>query len=163
MKQAYLTIVLSFMALPGPAAAQGYENLDAIDRQVAAFLGADADAADASAIRVDRRLRVHACPAAPTVEWHGNRHDTVLVQCPVAEGWKLYVPVTSGVGTRQSPVVARGDVVTVTMRGAGFSVSRTGQALEGGARGEWIRVRIASAEELRARVLDPGAVGIELP
>ncbi|WP_416385499.1 flagella basal body P-ring formation protein FlgA [Tsuneonella sp. CC-YZS046] len=56
-----------------------------------------------------------------------------------------------------------GDSVNVTLSGPGFSVSQSAEALEAGAVGEWVRVRIGKDTELRAQVLRPGAVGMNLP
>ena len=103
----------------------------------------------------------------------------MLVQCPEAGSWRLSVPLPSpgpqpvGTGTA-SPAdapdaIARGDAVTVLVAGEGFSVSRAGEALEAGAPGAWIKVRIAAAtagvqaDPLRAQVVRPGLVTIPVP
>ena len=64
-----------------------------------------------------------------------------------------------------SPLVSRGDAVTIAVTGQGFTVSQGGEALESGAEGAWIKVRGAGqgAQVLRGRVLRPGLVGIDLP
>ena len=51
------------------------------------------------------------------------------------------------------------------MRGRGFTLNRQGSAVEDGAQGEWIKVRASGerTETLRAMVLSPGQVGIDLP
>ena len=95
--------------------------------------------------------------------------DTVLVRCPEAGGWRIFVPLAAGASHGAAvagpDVVSRGEMVTITVRGAGFSLSRQGEAMEGGAVGEWIRVRPVDkkADPLRAQVLRPGLVGMELP
>lgn len=81
--------------------------------------------------------------------------------------WRLYVPL-AGTGRAESasaPLVSRGDAVSITVAGDGFAVSQSGEALEAGAEGAWIKVRGlgAGAPVLRAKVLRPGAVGIDLP
>ena len=55
--------------------------------------------------------------------------------------------------------------MTISVSGAGFAVSQPGEALESGAVGAWIKVRGPgqNAAVLRARVLRPGLVGMELP
>ena len=81
-------------------------------------------------------------------------------------GWKLYVPLAgAGSAALQSDAITRGDAVTVTVMGQGFAVSQSGEALESGPVGAWIKVRTggSGAPVLRARVLRPGAVGIDLP
>jgi flagella basal body P-ring formation protein FlgA len=58
--------------------------------------------------------------------------------------------------------VARGEGVTITVAGDGFSVSQPGEAMDAGAIGAWIRVRTnAKADPVRARIVRPGLV--ELP
>lgn len=162
MKRLMLIAALAGAAGSPPAFAQNFASLDMIDRQVEAFLRADTDARGSTFTPVDRRLRLSSCPLPTALDWYGARRDTVLVRCPVPDGWKLFIPVTGG-GAAAARVVARGDTVTVTVRGPGFGVARTGQAQENGASGEWIRVRIDRTEELRAQVLAPGSVGINLP
>ncbi len=152
-----------------PAYAQNaYADLPAIDRAVAQFTGAAQGQPGGAALPLDRRLRLAPCPARLALGWYGARQDTVEVACPVAGGWKLYVPLAgaSQAATAASAIaIARGDQVTITVRGEGFAVSQPGQALESGALGAWIKVRgvAANAQTLRARVLRPGVVGMELP
>ena len=87
----------------------------------------------------------------------------VLVQCP--GGWRLFVALSGGAQPAvASPVIAKGDAVTIVVRGDGYSVSQGGEALEGGAPGAWIRVRAGEKGPgdrngaLRARVVRPGLV-----
>ena len=90
----------------------------------------------------------------------------MLVRCADAGGWRIFVPLASGASQQAGPdVVGRGEMVTISIRGSGFTLSRQGEALEGGAVGEWIRVRAVDkkADPLRAQVLRPGVVGMELP
>ena len=62
-------------------------------------------------------------------------------------------------------MIVRGDAVTVRVSGDGFAVSQSGEALESGPLGAWIKVRgtAPDAPVLRAKVLRPGLVGMELP
>lgn len=149
-------LVLALAAGPALAAPAGIADLSAIDAQVAAFAGG-------TAVPVDRRLRLTACAAPLALSWRGARRDTVLVQCPDPGGWRLFVPVVGGTapGEAAEPVILRGDAVTVTVRGDGFSVSQPGEALEPGAQGAWIRVRAGARKDaIRARVVRPGLVEI---
>lgn len=156
--------ILALAACATPAGAQGFADLSAIDREVAMFIGVNPDAPGGAFAPVDRRLKLTACDRPLNLAWHGNRRGTVLVQCPVPGGWKLYVPVYAGnAGPVAQPVISRGDAVSVTLSGPGFSVSQSAEALEGGAVGEWIRVRLGRNTELRGKVLRPGAVGMDLP
>lgn len=54
---------------------------------------------------------------------------------------------------RAPRLVGRGDRVTLEARGTGFRVTRQGEALEAGGRGERIRVRLADRRILEARVI----------
>ena len=154
-----------------PALAQSYADLNAVDDAVALFTGAPQGSPGGAARPVDRRLRLAPCPAELALAWYGARRDTVEVRCPVAGGWKLFAPIT-GSGSGQlaaASVIVRGDAVTISVSGAGFAVSQPGEALESGALGAWIKVRgpaspaAQNAPVLRAKVLRPGVVGMDLP
>ena len=149
------------------AMAQSFVDLADIDRAVAAFTGAAQGSPGGAAQVLDRRLRLAPCPSQFTLGWYGTRQDTVEVRCAVPGGWKLYVPLvtSSASAAAAAPVITRGDAVTVSVSGAGFAVAQPGEALESGAIGAWIKVRGPgqTAAVLRARVLRPGLVGIELP
>ena len=151
--------ILSAAAFADPAA---------IDRAVEEFTGAPAGVPGGARTPVDRRLRLSACPAPLALSWHGTARGNVVVQCPQAPGWRIFVPVAGGAMAAASapaaaPAVVRGDPVTIAVAGAGFSVSQPGEALESGAVGSWIRVRglAARAQPMRARVVRAGLV--ELP
>ena len=150
-----------------PAQGQSpYADLGAIDRAVAGFAGAEIGQPGGAVLPIDRRLRLLACAQTPNLSWRDARHATVLVECPVPGGWHIFVPVRA-VGS--GPVaVARGEEVTISVTGDGFSVSQSGEALDGGAVGEWIRVRAAKegslrGDAIRARILRPGEVEVPLP
>jgi flagellar basal body P-ring formation protein FlgA len=149
-----------------PALAAGFHDLASIDREVARFTGAPQGTEGGARLPVDRRLKLTLCPMPLALEWYGSANRTVLVRCPVAGGWRLFVPVTAGqAAARAEPVIARGEAVSIAVQGSGFTVSRQGEALEGGAVGEWIRVRPAGDKRntIRARVIQPGRVGVDLP
>ena len=153
--------LLPLALLAAPAHAGPLADLNAIDNAVAAFAGAPA-------APVDRRLRLATCTAPLSLAWHGPQRDRVRVDCPVAGGWRLFVPLLAGTGLSAepaAPVVTRGDAVSITVSGGGFAVSQPGEALEGGPVGAWIRVRTLNpkAQPLRARVIRPGVVGMDLP
>lgn len=59
----------------------------------------------------------------------------------------------------------RGDAVTISVMAEGFAVSQPGEALESGPVGGWIKVRCGGANGpvMRARVIRPGLVGMDLP
>jgi flagella basal body P-ring formation protein FlgA len=155
------------------AAASGFADLDAIDRQVAAFTGAAIGAPGGAAMPVDRRLRLQRCGLPLAVSWNGMRRDSLEVRCPEAGSWRIFVQLASAAPpAAMQAAVNRGDAVTIAVTGDGFSVSQPGEALEGGPIGGWIRVRPArgssatagtGGETLRAQIVRPGMVAIPLP
>ncbi len=154
------------------AMAAGFADADAIDRAVSEFTGAPIGAPGGARLPVDRRLRLSSCDMPLALEWYGRSQDTVLVRCPAAGGWRLFVPLVAAVApasapvaAASSPVISRGEVVTIAVAGRGFTLTRQGEALDAGAVGEWIRVRPAGnrRDSVRARVLRPGTVGMDLP
>lgn len=160
-------LALTALTAAGPLLAQSYADLAAVDRAVAQFTRAPQGNPGGAALPVDRRLRLAPCRVPLSTAWYGSRQDTVEVSCPVAGGWKLYVPLTGGgnAAVAAAPIITRGDAVTITVSGQGFAVSQGGEALESGAAGAWIKVRGlgAGAPVLRAKVLRPGVVGMDLP
>jgi len=172
--------VLLAPAVQVQAQPAGFTDPARIDAEVARFTGAALGTPGGARLPVDRRLKLGACAVGLELGWYGARRDTVQVRCPLTDGWRIYVPLETGVpaAARQDIAVAKGDAVSITVRGHGFTLSRQGQALEPGAVGQWIRVRPAggapngmgasartgaAAEPVRARVLRPGAVGMDLP
>lgn len=160
-----LVLITAFAATPALAQAT-HADLAEVDRVVAQFTGVPQGMPGGAAMPVDRRLRLASCRVPLALGWYGTRRDTVEVACPMAGGWKLYVPLAGTVpAAAAAPLITKGDSVTITVSGDGFAVSQTGEALEAGAEGAWIRVRGPGdkAPVLRARVLRPGVVGIALP
>jgi len=165
---------LIVLALPAAIKAQtraqpaAYASLTAIDRAVAAFTGADIGLPGGATLPVDRRLRLRACEAPLELTWRGARHDTVVVQCPDAGSWHLFVPVRGQAAQAGGNAVDRGDQVTIAVTGDGFSVSQPGEAVDAGTVGDWVRVRAVKdgalrSEMMRARVVRPGEVEVLLP
>lgn len=147
-------------------AGAGFADLGAIDRAVERFTGASTGAQGGATLPVDRRLKLAPCPAQLSLEWYGRARDTVLVRCPQPGGWRLFVPVMAmQAGQAAQTAVARGEVVSIIVQGAGFTLTRQGEAMDGGAVGDWIRVRPvgAKADPLRLRIIEPGKVGMNLP
>ncbi len=161
------TVLLpALLLLADPALGQPIADLAAIDSAVARFTGVAQGAPGGAALPVDRRLRLAPCSVPLTLEWYGQRRDTIVVNCLAPGGWHMFVPlVAGGSAIVAAPVVLRGDAVTITVRGEGFAVAQAGEALESGTVGSWIKVRgtTTNAAIQRARVEKPGAVGMELP
>ena len=143
-----------------------------IDRAVSAFTGAGIGKIGGARAPADRRLRLAACAQPLTTSWHGTTRAAVKVECRQThanEGpWRIFVatrPNTRGGlsskhPTRDAltaPIIKRGDPITVLVRGRGFSVQQTGEAMENGSAGDWIGVRTArQADPIRARIERPG-------
>ncbi|MFC4254911.1 flagella basal body P-ring formation protein FlgA [Croceibacterium xixiisoli] len=157
------------LATAAPLAAAAFADPVAIDQAVAQFTGMPIGAPGGARTPVDRRLRLAACPQPFALEWYGSRRDNVLVQCPVPNGWRIFVPVQAeprAAAAQKAPdAVARGESVNITVSGRGFTLSRQGEALESGAVGDWIRVRQGNNrnDSVRARIIRPGVVGMDLP
>jgi flagella basal body P-ring formation protein FlgA len=152
------------------AAAAPFADLDSIDRQVAQFTGASIGEPGGAGTPVDRRLRLRPCGSPLVLAWHGPRRETVVVQCPDAGSWRLFVPVMAGAQSLAAlPAINRGDAVTIAVSGDGFTVSQPGEAMESGAVGTWIKVRTVSAsskygatDAMRAVVVRPGLVNVPM-
>lgn len=163
MRLLHTAIPAALMLSPLPVQAAPLTDLAMIDNAVAAFTGQPIGVPGGAAQPVDRRLRLAGCTAPLALSWYGAAQTSVLVSCPDMGGWRVFVPVKEA--RRDAPAaiaVARGEGVTVTVAGDGFSVSQPGEALDAGAVGAWIRVRTsARGDPLRARIVRPGLV--ELP
>jgi flagella basal body P-ring formation protein FlgA len=153
-------VAIAALTASAAASAAPFADLAAIDRAVTGFTGG-------AALPVDRRLRLNPCAAPLALRWSGPRRESVIVSCPDPGGWRLFVPVPGGAGEATAPAIARGDAVTIAVTGAGFAVMQPGEALEAGAVGSWINVRLAQSQDktraMRARVVRPGLVSVPLP
>ena len=151
-------------AAPLQAAPGGATNLALIDNAVAEFTGQSIGVPGGAAQPVDRRLRLALCTAPLALSWYGTAQTSVLVSCPDAGGWRVFVPVVQA--RREEPAaiaVAKGEGVTISVTGDGFSVSQVGEAMDAGAVGAWIRVRTnAKADPVRARIVRPGLVALPM-
>jgi len=163
--------LLPFAALAAaasPVRAAPFAAPAEIDAAVVRFTGMPTGSPGGAAQEVDRRLRLAACAAPLALGWYGVRRDAVLVQCPDAPGWRIFVPVLVTQALGEAPAVLRGEGVTIAIVGEGFTVSQPGEALEGGPVGGWIRVKSATytpgpvSGPLRAQVVRPGLVRLDI-
>lgn len=151
------------------AAAATFADLDVLDAAVARFTGAPAGAEGGAMLPLDRRLRLRPCRSPAALSWRGDRRDTIIVECPDAGSWRLFVPVRAGsagvAGYAAPPAINRGDAVTIAATGDGFSVSQPGEAMDTGPVGGWIRVRSMAprAQPMRAQIVRPGLVEVPVP
>lgn len=130
----------------------------AIDQAIAEFTGARIGEIGGARMPADRRLRLAACDAPLGVGWHGRAQTIVKVECPGPDSWRIFVATAPAIPEPESAkVVARGDPITVLVRGRGFSVQQSAEAMEAGAIGDWIAVRTERrADAIRARIERPG-------
>lgn len=169
-----LLLALSVSASDPALAQQKFENLDRIDSLVAMTVGANMGEPGGPMAPVDRRLRLAACPATPSVD--GPVFGAAIVKCD-ALGWRIRVPLVAGGAAAASGPVARyapsaraapreaavkkGDPVQLMAGNAAFSVSRMMVADEDGAVGETIRVREdRKSAPILAQVVEMGIVRV---
>ncbi|WP_137681362.1 flagella basal body P-ring formation protein FlgA [Aurantiacibacter suaedae] len=149
-----------------PAAASQFHDLAAIDGAVAQFAGAQIGQSGGAQTPVDRQMRLAECAAPLALDWYGAGETAVRVTCPGS--WRIFVPImrtaASVSAAEQAPVVSRRDLLRVEAGGAGFRVSRSGEALEEGQVGEAIRVKIDDGTRqgrvVTARVVEAGLVRV---
>lgn len=133
-----------------------------IDRAVEQFTGSAIGEVGGARLPADRRLKLATCETPLSVKWHGRAQTIVRVDCPIsresAEGWRVFIATSSAKPAAEiSKVVARGDPITVLVRGRGFTVQQSAEAMEAGAIGDWIAVRTERrADAIRARIERPG-------
>jgi len=147
-----MRLALTLLVLaPGIAAAQGFENLDAIDLRLAE--------AGYQAQPVDRRIRLRACPVALTID--APALGAIAIRCP-SLGWRIRVPLIGGGTMRTSEIlVRRGDLVELAYTGAGFDVLTSATTQEDGQMGSIVRVKTLTGTPIvSARVIGPGRVVI---
>ncbi len=158
---AVLMVCLPLFAAAAAAqttSAQGFTDPDSIDRAVTQFTGVPVGEVGGARVPADRRLRLAACAGPLNVSWHGRSRSTVQVACPGPESWRIFIATRAAPQSEQAaPIVSRGDPITVVVRGRGFTVQQTGEAMDNGAIGDWIAVRTArDASPIRARIERPG-------
>ena len=160
--------LIMFAPLISPAWAAGADPASnitdprEIDRVVAQFTGAKIGEIGGARTSTDRRLRLASCDQPLIAQWHGRSRRTVRVECPAASGWRIFVatrPLPQAAKAQR--VIKRGDPVTVLVKGRGFSVQQSGEAMENGAIGDWIGIRVGgraarNSDPIRARIERPG-------
>ncbi|MFV0643429.1 MAG: flagella basal body P-ring formation protein FlgA [Sphingomonadaceae bacterium] len=158
-----------------PAAPEGLPEQSSlpmqIDAEVARFTGHAAGHPGGAITRTDPRIRLAPCQQPLALEWYGRSKNNVLVRCPTAGSWRIFVPLVpvsakeAASGDSSPVMVARGETVTLIAKGNGFSLTRQAEALQSGTAGDWISIRPLGTgrkarETMRARILSPGTVSI---
>lgn len=152
--------------LASPAHAADLQSLDDIDAQVAQFTGAGIGETGGARLPLDRKLRLRSCNSLLDISWYGTRGDALAVRCTEVGGWRVFVAINAVAKQSNKQLVQRRDPVRVVVGGAGFSVSRSGEAMESGKAGDWIRVRLQdntrSGKVISARVMADGRLMVPL-
>ncbi|MGB7408573.1 MAG: flagella basal body P-ring formation protein FlgA [Pontixanthobacter sp.] len=161
-----LVIAAMISATSLAARSSPFTNTVAIDREVARFTGAAIGTNGGARTAVDARLRLASCRAPLDLALYGVRRDSVAVRCPDPGGWRIFVPLIRSAQSApiaERPIIEKGDHLSVIIEGRGFSVVQTGEAIEDGAVGDWIRVQPpGKGEPIRARADRPGRVVIPI-
>lgn len=164
MKRHALTAALLAIALTAPAFAQGFEDLDRLDGRVIALTGAMIGQPGGAVAPIDRRLKLSACPSPVAIEPAGP--DTLSIRC-AETGWRLRVGLVpagrTGFGgaaaVKAEPLVRRGDTVEVTVQGDTFDVTSNAVAMDDGAQGQPVRLKLAgNGAQSTGIVTGPGTV-----
>lgn len=127
-----------------PAHAQGFEDLEALERRVAAALGAGVGEPAGPARPIDRRLKLKPCAEGAAID--APDLGAVTVRCQ-SLGWRIRLPlmrsaaVTLAAAAKAEPIIRKGDQVQLTAGNGGFSVSTVAVAEQDGSAGDRIRVR----------------------
>jgi len=165
-----LALLLVMLAVPLPALAQSFENLEMLDNRVAAALGANIGEPGGATTPIDRRLRLLACPQP--VEIGEPIAGALAVRC-LPLGWRIRVSIVgrpqasqaaaspSRAQARPEPVVRRGDQIELVAIARGFTVSTLATAEQDGAPGDRIRVRTERrGAPVMGQVLEDGRVAL---
>ncbi|MFU7529368.1 flagella basal body P-ring formation protein FlgA [Qipengyuania sp. ASV99] len=151
-------VCLPLFAVAAAAQSSAFTDPAEIDRAVTQFTGVPIGEVGGARMPADRRLRLAACAAPLDVAWYGQNQSTMQVSCAGPQSWRIFIAARPAAQTAAStPAVNRGDPVTVIVRGRGFSVQQTGEAMENGAIGDWIDIRMSRENApISARIERPG-------
>ncbi|MFT9100211.1 MAG: flagellar basal body P-ring formation chaperone FlgA [Zymomonas mobilis subsp. pomaceae] len=161
-KSSYFSVFLgiaTFSLSTTSVFAADFQDLSALDKQIATSLGAAIGTEGGAVSPVDRRLHLTQCPENVVVDKPAA--GTVSVHCP-SIGWRIRVPLvrtmthalnhhetsqngqntgTSKDNTKGEILVKRGDPVELIAGNSNFTVSVQGTAQQDGALGDHIRVK----------------------
>ncbi|HEX4739509.1 MAG TPA: flagella basal body P-ring formation protein FlgA [Allosphingosinicella sp.] len=150
---AFRRFVPVLLALPVAAHAQSFQDLNALETQVIAALGAGIGEPGGPSRPIDRRLKLSPCPSPVVVE--PPALGAVAVGCKQI-GWRIRVPLTpapaaaaamqqaAAVTVKAAPIIKRGDQIELVADAGSFSVTTVAVAEQDGAPGDHIRVRPAA-------------------
>lgn len=135
------------------AAAPAATDLSLLDRAAEIFAGARLGEPGGPVAPVDKRLRLAACASSPEFTWRSDAHDAIVIRCPEANGWRIFVSVRPAPAAVQAvaqvkaePVIRRGDPVTIEAGQGSFSVSSDGVAMTDAAPGARVQIKVDGAK-----------------
>jgi flagellar basal body P-ring formation protein FlgA len=136
-----------FLATAAPAAI----DLALLDRAAEIFAGARLGEPGGPMAPIDRRLRLSGCGASPEFSWHSDARDAIVIRCPDAKGWRIFVavkatPMSPVAAAKAEPVIRRGDPIVLVAGSEGFSVSADGTAMTDAAPGARLQVKVEGAK-----------------
>ena len=132
-------------------AAPAATDLALLDRAAEIFAGARLGEPGGPVAPIDRRLHLAACGESPEFTWRTDAHDAIVIRCPDANGWRIFVSVKAQPVTMQpaaikaEPVIRRGDPVTIEAGQSGFAVSTDGVAMGDAAPGARLQIKVEGA------------------
>jgi len=140
------------------AGAIGFQDINGLDRAVAAFTSRPIGAEGGARTAIDSRLRLARC-ATVAIAWRTEAHDAVVVSCSGPD-WRIFVPVIRAVAAspaaaaapavsapiKPAAVIRRGDPVVIEAGSNGFSISREGTALGDAPSGGRFLVKVDDAK-----------------
>ncbi|HTI31329.1 MAG TPA: flagella basal body P-ring formation protein FlgA [Sphingomonas sp.] len=152
MRLTILLFALAAAAAPQAVLGQvGFQDLNALDRQIAEATGGRAEP-------LDRRLKLQACAEMISISADGPMPS---VRCG-AYGWRIALRVNGGAMYNNAPIaIRRGDEVTVTIEGNGFQLTGSGIAMDDGREGGTVRVKTSTTgTPVSVRVTGPGTASL---
>lgn len=138
--------------------ALAFQDINGLDRAVAAFTSRPIGAEGGARTAIDSRLRLAQC-ATVAIAWRTEAHDAVVVSCS-GPTWRIFVPVirpavaspaaaatpTVSAPVKAVAVIRRGDPVVIEAGSDGFSISREGTALGDAPTGGRFLVKVEDAK-----------------
>ena len=147
-----LLILAAALTATAAHAEPGFQDLTALDRQIAEATGGRAEP-------IDRRLRLQACTDAISISADGPMPS---VRCG-ANGWRIALRVNGGFAANNAPIaIRRGDEVSITIEGNGFDITGSGIAMDDGREGGTVRVKTSTTgTPVSVRVTGPGTASLK--
>jgi flagella basal body P-ring formation protein FlgA len=146
---------LAAVSIGTAATAANYQDLGQLEARIAASL-----AGSGTPTPIDRRIKLAACPEEPEIS--GVIASAVSVRCRPL-GWRIRVGIVGAPGAEVAaePLVHRGDSIELVAQGRGYSATTSAVALDEGAAGHTIRVKIpTSSRPVSAVVTRAGVVTV---